>query len=70
MWSRRRFLESISSLPIVGGLVGAGSSATAVVSEGSCSGNTVRKSIMTRPSRMNGKTRGEPVRNTRARSSG
>jgi L-seryl-tRNA(Ser) seleniumtransferase len=32
MWSRRRFLESISSLPIVGGLVGAGSAATAVVS--------------------------------------
>jgi L-seryl-tRNA(Ser) seleniumtransferase len=32
MWSRRRFLESISSLPIVGGLVGAGTAATAVVS--------------------------------------
>src|SRR5262245_10319847 len=31
MWSRRRFLESLSSLPIVGGLVGAGSAATAVV---------------------------------------
>src|SRR5262245_45213681 len=32
MWSRRRFLESISSLPIVGGFVGAGAAATAVVS--------------------------------------
>src|SRR5499426_1902184 len=32
MWSRRRFLESISSLPIVGGLVGASPAATAVVS--------------------------------------
>jgi L-seryl-tRNA(Ser) seleniumtransferase len=32
MWSRRRFLESISSLPIVGGFVGAGTAATAVVS--------------------------------------
>jgi len=32
MWSRRRFLESISSLPIVGGLVGTSPAATAVVS--------------------------------------
>src|SRR5262245_24803368 len=32
MWSRRRFLESISSLPIVGGFVGAGTAATTVVS--------------------------------------
>src|SRR5262245_4877096 len=32
MWSRRRFLESISSLPFVGGFVGAGTAATAVVS--------------------------------------
>src|SRR6476661_4810177 len=32
MWSRRRFLESLSSWPIVGGLVGASPAATAVVS--------------------------------------
>ena len=29
MWSRRRFLESISTLPLVGGFVGAGGTATA-----------------------------------------
>src|SRR5262245_42499338 len=29
MWSRRRFLESISTLPIVGGLVGTGTAAAA-----------------------------------------
>jgi L-seryl-tRNA(Ser) seleniumtransferase len=34
MWSRRRFLESISTLPIVGGLVGAGTAAAAPTRKG------------------------------------
>jgi L-seryl-tRNA(Ser) seleniumtransferase len=34
MWSRRRFLESISTLPIVGGLVGAGTAMAAPARKG------------------------------------
>jgi L-seryl-tRNA(Ser) seleniumtransferase len=35
MWSRRRFLESISSLPLVGGFVGAGPAPAAAAARGS-----------------------------------
>ena len=36
MWSRRRFLENISALPLVGGFIGAGgATATAAAAGGS-----------------------------------